>query len=81
MPALFSRTMIWITASAFELTWRDVLSDARLDWTWQLPTDDLVVELAERHRWTAEQSVSYLVALQRIRRNRAGPATPSPPSS
>ena len=66
VPTRFSRPGIRLIAAAFGLPWREVLADLRAAVTWPRPADDLVVWLAERHGWKAEQSVLYLTALRRL---------------
>ena len=75
---MFSRGRIRLIALAYELTWRDVIYDARVAWTWQSPMDDLVSWLSERHDWSAETSVLYLADLERIRRPRDGGSVTPP---
>lgn len=57
-----------LVAAAFGVPWREVIRDARVAWTWNRPTDDLVVWLARQHSWCAEEVVLYLTALGRYRR-------------
>ena len=57
-----------LLAAAFEVPWREAIDDARTAWTWNQPADDLVVRLARRHGWCAEEVVLYLTALGRFRR-------------
>ena len=55
-----------VIAESFELSIVDVMADELAMQQWTAPVDDLVVWLADRHRWDAEYAeyvVHYLTAL------------------
>ena len=52
-----------VIAESFELAVVDVVADELAMQQWTQPTDDLVVWLADRHKWDAEYVVHYLTAL------------------
>ena len=56
-----------IVGEAYEVDRHQLIRDARTAWTWQGPADDLVVYLSCQHDWSADLTVGYLTALQRVR--------------
>jgi hypothetical protein len=56
-----------IVGEAYEVGRRELIRDARTSWAWQGPADDLVAYISREHGWHADRTVSYLIALQRVR--------------
>ena len=67
LTVALSHRAMRIVGAAYEVGRHQLIRDARTAWTWQGPADDLVAHLSARHGWSAELTVGYLAALQRVR--------------